>query len=500
MDTKTSLRQVVGLAMVFSLGLTLSVPRAGAEVYRVDPEATGEPDGESWETAYNTIEEALDRAEYGDQIWVRYATYEPQREYVPGPDPRTRTFLLDNQVEIYGGFLGTADPEGGEEELSARNVYLNETILSGDLGEGVYVYHVVTSDVDAFGTRLDGFTVTQGHAEYSGGGMISRGSATGVIRCTFSENQADGNGGAISVGSIAEGGRAPFRIVNCIFAGNSAEESGGAVSANAAPEIVNSLFYDNVAASATLNYGGAVSNVATITLTNCTLAANHADRGGGVAGHGFYGSETTLANCILWGNSGYQGWLNDRSAMYVRYSDVQNGESGIGGNHDELYWEEGNKQEDPQFLTGMYRPGRCSPCRDEANEADLPLDIFDLDYDGLHLEELIPYDLDLGARITDELPDMGAYEICLADLNDDGEVGTVDLLKLLGCWGQACGDVDGDNDTDTSDLLYLLGTWGCGDPTGPPVPQSIQDCIDQYGFDPEVLEACIEAMILAGTP
>jgi len=42
--------------------------------------------------------------------------------------------------------------------------------------------------------------------------------------------------------------------------------------------------------------------------------------------------------------------------------------------------------------------------------------------------------------------------------------------------------------------------WARGDLTGPPVPGSIRDCIDQYGFDPEVLEGCIEAMILAGTP
>ena len=32
------------------------------------------------------------------------------------------------------------------------------------------------------------------------------------------------------------------------------------------------------------------------------------------------------------------------------------------------------------------------------------------------------------------------------------------------------------------------------------MPKSIQDCIDRYLDDPVKLEACIEAMILVGTP
>ncbi|MDY7108451.1 MAG: hypothetical protein SYC29_07415 [Planctomycetota bacterium] len=46
------------------------------------------------------------------------------------------------------------------------------------------------------------------------------------------------------------------------------------------------------------------------------------------------------------------------------------------------------------------------------------------------------------------------------DFDGDGDVDTVDLLYLLGCWGTPCGDVDGDGDTDTADLLLLLGNWG----------------------------------------
>ncbi|MDY7109657.1 MAG: hypothetical protein SYC29_13565 [Planctomycetota bacterium] len=55
---------------------------------------------------------------------------------------------------------------------------------------------------------------------------------------------------------------------------------------------------------------------------------------------------------------------------------------------------------------------------------------------------------------------LGEPEPCPADFDDDGNVGTADLLHLLGCWGQPCGDVDGDGNTDTVDLLALLGAWG----------------------------------------
>jgi hypothetical protein len=113
---------------------------------------------------------------------------------------------------------------------------------------------------------------------------------------------------------------------------------------------------------------------------------------------------------------------------------------------------------------------------------------------------VIPYDIILSPRISPELLEMGSYEICVADLDDDGVVDTTDLLILLAAWDTPDGDVNGDGTTNVSDLLYLLGTWGCGDPTDPPVPESIQDCLKLYWGEQEKLEACIEAMIRAGTP
>ena len=52
---------------------------------------------------------------------------------------------------------------------------------------------------------------------------------------------------------------------------------------------------------------------------------------------------------------------------------------------------------------------------------------------------------------------------CPADLDANGEVGTGDLILLLGAWGTDPGgppDFDGDGNVGTSDLIELLGNWG----------------------------------------
>ncbi len=54
------------------------------------------------------------------------------------------------------------------------------------------------------------------------------------------------------------------------------------------------------------------------------------------------------------------------------------------------------------------------------------------------------------------------------DLDDDGSVGVVDLLLLLGAWGpcpETCppfcqGDLNGDCTVGVADLLILLANWG----------------------------------------
>ncbi len=94
---------------------------------------------------------------------------------------------------------------------------------------------------------------------------------------------------------------------------------------------------------------------------------------------------------------------------------------------------------------------------------------------------------------------MGAYEFpnfCPWDCapTQDKEVAINDLLELLAQWGGdgSCEFDDPGAVVDIVDLLALLANWGqcLAMPQGP--PQSVEDCIDRYGLEDEVvLEWCI---------
>jgi len=56
----------------------------------------------------------------------------------------------------------------------------------------------------------------------------------------------------------------------------------------------------------------------------------------------------------------------------------------------------------------------------------------------------------------------GLEEPCIGDLTGDEMVNVMDLLQLLGAWGNAGGeeDLNGDGIVDVFDLLQLLSAWG----------------------------------------
>jgi hypothetical protein len=53
-------------------------------------------------------------------------------------------------------------------------------------------------------------------------------------------------------------------------------------------------------------------------------------------------------------------------------------------------------------------------------------------------------------------------DACPGDIDDDGEVGTADLLALLAAWGNTSGpeDINNDGIVNVEDLLQLLSGWG----------------------------------------
>ncbi len=123
----------------------------GAQRYYVDGEKSDNSgNGLSWDTAVKDIQEAIDRASFGDEVFVKGSLeglkYLPTKERDAG-DSRSKSFIMKSGVNVYGGFKGNEvsiyqrEMVAVEEELhlpSGRHmmrIHLPKyrTILSGDL-------------------------------------------------------------------------------------------------------------------------------------------------------------------------------------------------------------------------------------------------------------------------------------------------------------------------------------------------------------------------------
>jgi hypothetical protein len=156
------------IAMLCASGISLTAYGQTAFVFvNIDREwpSNDAEDGESWETAFRFLQDAIERAQQiidnplepdRVEIWVAQGTYRPdQRRDICGepsedcPDcgdcDREASFELRNRVEIYGGFSG----EGWETEREDSDWELNTTILDGDLKQNdvVDIYHPQTGEL-----------------------------------------------------------------------------------------------------------------------------------------------------------------------------------------------------------------------------------------------------------------------------------------------------------------------------------------------------------------
>jgi parallel beta-helix repeat protein len=338
--------------------------------WKVDAGVAASGDGRTWAAAFKTLQEALDVATTGEEIWVAAGTYYPTTGTARG-----ETFQLLDGVAIYGGFDGTETLRG------QRDWEVNVTTLSGDIGvsgdDSDNAYHVVTGADNA---TLDGFTVTAGNAGYSpsvtrGGGMYNYSSSPTVTNCVFSANSADEGGGMwnsslptltncmFSGNSASRGGgmwnASSPTLTNCTFSGNSASLRGGGMyndNSHSSPTLTNCTFSSN---SADGNGGGMYNYFdASPTLTGCTFSGNWADDGGGI--YNWHGASPTVTNCTFSGNS----------ASYYYGGGIYNGGFSTGVVTDCVF--SGNFS--ATLGGGMHNSGSSSPtvmnCTFSANSAD----------------------------------------------------------------------------------------------------------------------------------
>ncbi|GAB4277226.1 MAG: hypothetical protein Kow0080_28050 [Candidatus Promineifilaceae bacterium] len=287
----------------------------------VKHDASGTATGLNWTDAYTNVQDALNAATVGYQIWVAAGVYYPDEGAGQTDNDRASTFTLQNGVALYGGFAG------GESALSQRDVVTNVTVLSGDIDQndttnasgvvitttnitGTNAYHVVTGSGTDNSAVLDGFTVTAGQAnnyaswpDFYGGGMFNNAGSPALSNITFSGNLANLGGGMFNYQ-----GSDPI-LTDVTFAGNAAQSGGGMSNDSSSPTLTHVTFSANSA-----NLGGGMSNDSSSpTLTHVTFSANSANTYGGGMYNG--NSSPTLTTVTFSANSAnYGGGMSNDSS------------------------------------------------------------------------------------------------------------------------------------------------------------------------------------------
>jgi hypothetical protein len=364
-------------------------------LYYVDAaQADNSGNGQSWATAKQTIQAALDLTPCG-QVWVTNGIYDLGGSVAPGQSCTNRIYVANPiTVQSVNGpevtiIKGAAGANGGCDTHSVRGGYIAE------------------------GAMLSGFTITQGHTMASGewadqfGGGLYFASGGGATSCIMKGNVAQNSGGGTSGGNLS----------NCVLSRNSAYQGAGASGGN----LSNCVLSHNSASY----YGGGASGA---TLAGCVLSENSAYHGGGT-----YGG--TLRNCIVWGNSATANGddIHNSTVSYCCASDdVTAGVDGCITN-------------DPCFTdaaNGDYTLLTNSPCINTGNNGYVTTDA----------------DLAGNVRIIDGTVDMGAYEFVVGtDTDWDGIPDTWEtryFSSVLDCVTNAYTDSDAFNNWQE----YIAGT------------------------------------------
>lgn len=314
----------------------------------------GTGNGSSWANASGDLQLMINNSSSGDQVWVAEGTYLPRRKngeisLNSNPNDKLNTFVLRNEVELYGCF------KGNETSVTQRNIDANPTILSGDFNNddanvaatNLYntslaknadnAYHIVLGVALNTFTVFDGFIIkggnavsitsyyigSEGFSNYRGSGIYLRKASPQVKNIKILNCYSVSKGGGIFV---TDSGTPQFSniTINTCFAG-----TGGAINAMDSGVIatfknllVNNC-YSNQGTLATTDSGSLIVINATLT-QNSTL--NHGAalylEGGSISVQNSIvssngskdpvaavsGGTATFINSLVQGSGGNQAW------------------------------------------------------------------------------------------------------------------------------------------------------------------------------------------------
>jgi hypothetical protein len=297
-----------------SLGKLSFVECPTTDILFVNTDATGNNDGTSWDDAFNFLQDALylgSSCPGVSQIWVATGTYYPDEGEGYTDNDSTHSFVMSNNLAVYGGFDGSENPLTFN--LADRDFVVNETILSGDIDQNDgpdfanynnNSHHVVANLYNNLDNTaiLDGFTVTGGNANFTGAGIINENAAPLLRNCIITLNKSDGFGGGMYNNNSSQSlSDEHLKMENCTLSNNSA-----------------------------LGYGGAIMSYNAISLTNCEISGNHAVNGGGIA---VYYGELEVINCNVNENmaDSFGGGMNNSTVATIIGTSIENNEATNGG-------------------------------------------------------------------------------------------------------------------------------------------------------------------------
>lgn len=274
--------------LLFWVFLMVSLPLLDAKVIYVNQGSNG--NGNSWQQAYGSLQQALKAAKKGDEIWVAAGVYVPTHN-----GDRNISFRLVESVSLYGGFAGF------EQTREERNPQLHKTILSGNIGSASAddnSYTVVYAEKISDATIIDGFIISEGMANGTdkgvniktcGAAWFNRSASPTITNCIFTNNTA--RKGAAIYNAAGKAGICSPKITNCTFQNNQADFDGGSIfndgtDGKCMPVIRQCRFVNNIATYGAGMMNRAVNGMTKVKLVRCHFKLNKSlVKGGAVYNH-----------------------------------------------------------------------------------------------------------------------------------------------------------------------------------------------------------------------
>jgi len=254
----------------------------GSTTIYVDLNASGLNNGTSWTNAYTDLQEAIDCAEVGDEIWVAEGTYALNTE-----SPVTcylTPFRIRDGITLYGSLVSGASTTNG------RDFSNNATIFTGQGVADILISLSKNTPSNPL-TVLDGFQFKD-----AGQAILSTTANYEIRNAVFSGFSSDRG--------VVQNFRSTANFVRSRFADNTIRYTGGVLFAQRSQVTVDACYFESNSSNGYKNVAGCIlySDSSQVTFLNSVFYDNSATRTEGIAPF-LAKSELEVINCTFHDNT-----------------------------------------------------------------------------------------------------------------------------------------------------------------------------------------------------